>query len=397
MPYVLKHKDLDVAMVQIDPMTGVIEYVHDIYMPEELPQGCRADGSGLAEWWKLRAIPDTRDGIKSILRGLNERTCQSLMLSSYGLSLTDHYWMQPFDREMYWREINFFQNMFSEDLGNILTDDEKKEGDSEPDKMSPASSVGGDMKKKWFIRGGRRYLLKRGAGYYGQQAVNERIAVRLHEMTGWKKYVPYTIEEMTGGKERKVCSVSPIFTSEEEEFVSAYQLLANYKIPNDSSLYEALITQAVKKGMQEENVREYLEYMILTDFILTNTDRHLNNIGFLYDSEKHQYKGMAPLFDTGNSLFFDQDVIPGKGNLLEIKVNSFCKREADMLRYVRRERWQSFPELEELPGEAVKIFRKYTDMPGERAEKIADTIRQKLYYLRLFLSGTKIWKKERFW
>ena len=35
--YVLKHKDLDVAMVQIDRKSGKIEYVPDIFLPEELP------------------------------------------------------------------------------------------------------------------------------------------------------------------------------------------------------------------------------------------------------------------------------------------------------------------------------------------------------------------------
>ncbi|OUN30279.1 hypothetical protein [Blautia sp. An81] len=89
--YVLKHKDLDVAMVQIDNMTGSIEYILDIYIPEELPLGCDANGGGVKEWWKARAIPESRKGIRQVLNSLNEKTSQSLMLSAYGLSLTDHY------------------------------------------------------------------------------------------------------------------------------------------------------------------------------------------------------------------------------------------------------------------------------------------------------------------
>ena len=38
--YILKHKDLDVAMVKINPFSGRIEYVLEVYMPEELPVGC---------------------------------------------------------------------------------------------------------------------------------------------------------------------------------------------------------------------------------------------------------------------------------------------------------------------------------------------------------------------
>ena len=71
--YVLKHKDLDVAMVQIDNMTGSIEYILDIYIPEELPLGCDANGGGVKEWWKARAIPESRKGIRQVLNSLNEK------------------------------------------------------------------------------------------------------------------------------------------------------------------------------------------------------------------------------------------------------------------------------------------------------------------------------------
>lgn len=41
--YILKHKDLDAAMVKINPFSGRIEYVLEVYMPEELPAGCAED------------------------------------------------------------------------------------------------------------------------------------------------------------------------------------------------------------------------------------------------------------------------------------------------------------------------------------------------------------------
>lgn len=97
--YVLKHKDLDVAMVQIDRVTGKIEYVLEIYLSEELPVGCE-NGKEICEWWESRAIPDSRRGIQQVLNHLEEESNLSLMLSAYGLSLTDHYWMQPIGKEL---------------------------------------------------------------------------------------------------------------------------------------------------------------------------------------------------------------------------------------------------------------------------------------------------------
>ena len=396
--FILKHKDLDVAMMKMDVRTGMIEYVLSVYLPEELPAGCAPDGTGLGEWWKLRAIPDSRKGIRQVLSRLSEATSQSLMLSSYGLSLTDHYWIQPVGQELYWKDLNFYENDFTDELGDILTDSERDR--SVPDgisKLSPSVSVNGDMKKKWIIRDGGRYLLKVNPNYHSQQAVNEVIAGKLHERLGWKNYVSYDMGTIYISGRGYPCSLSPMFTSAETEFVSAYQIVADYKVPNDVSLYEALIRQAVSLGADEQEVRAFLEYMILTDFILTNTDRHLNNFGFLYDPQQHRLSGMAPLFDTGNSLFYDYDVIPHGGNLLDIPVNSFSKREADQLHCVKSDAGVKLERLAHFPEEAEALLKEYTDMTDERAAETAGTIEEKIEYLNLFFQGKKIWKKERYW
>ena len=396
--FILKHKDLDVAMMKMDVRTGMIEYVLAVYLPEELPADCAPDGTGLGEWWKLRAIPDSRKGIRQVLSRLSEETCQSLMLSSYGLSLTDHYWIQPVGQELYWKDLNFYENDFTDELGDILTDSERSRSGSDGiSKLSPSVSVNGDMKKKWIIRGGGRYLLKVNPNYHSQQAVNEVIAGKLHERLGWKNYVSYEVGTIHISGRKYPCSLSPMFTSVETEFVSAYQIVAAYKVSNDVSLYEALIRQAVSLGADEKEVRAFLEYMILTDFILTNTDRHLNNFGFIYDPRQHRLSGMAPLFDTGNSLFYDYDVIPHGGNLLDIPVNSFSKREADQLHYVKSDAGVKLERLVHFPEEAEALLREYTDMTDERAAETARTIEEKIEYLNLFFQGKKIWKKERYW
>lgn len=180
--YVLKHKDLDVAMVQIDNMTGSIEYILDIYIPEELPLGCDANGGGVKEWWKARAIPESRKGIRQVLNSLNEKTSQSLMLSAYGLSLTDHYWLQPVDREYYWKDLNFYENDFSDELGKLLTDSGELDLDFPVSKFSPSSSVNGEMRKN---------------------------------------YIPYRIDKAVIEGKNYPCSLSPLFTSQELEFVPA--------------------------------------------------------------------------------------------------------------------------------------------------------------------------------
>ena len=43
--------------------------------------------------------------------------------------------------------------------------------------------------------------------------------------------------------------------------------------------------------------------MLAADYILANTDRHLGNFGFLRDSETLDWKGLAPIYDSGTSLW----------------------------------------------------------------------------------------------
>lgn len=395
--YVLKHKDLDVAMVKIDRQSGNIDYVLDVYMPQELPLGCGKDGKGIGQWWASRAIPDSRRGIQQVLHYLGTNSSLSLMLSSYGLSLTDHYWMQPVDEELYWSGLNFYENDFSDALGDLLTDTQKVDVDTNISRFSPSSSVTGEMKKKWVIENGIRYLMKLNAGHYGQQSVNELIACRLHERLGWTGYVPYRLKTAFMDGQEIPCSFSPLFTSTELEFVSAYQLIEAFKVPNDRSVYESLIGQAVEYGMEESVVRKHLEYTILTDFILTNTDRHFNNFGFLYDSEKHRLVAMAPVFDTGNALFYDKEIIPSNNRLLDVAVTSFCQREVLMLRYVTDRTLIDFQKLTGFPDEVEELLTMYTHMPDFRAKAIAQSVEQKIEFLRLFCQGKKIWKKEIYW
>lgn len=239
--------------------------------------------------------------------------------------------------------------------------------------------------------------MKVSANDFGQQAVNELIASRLHEATGWKNYVHYEVEFAKVEGVEMPCSLNPLFTSTDLEFVSAYQLIRFLKKSNEISYYEAIIQEAAHYGLDESEVRKQLEYTIVTDFILTNTDRHFNNFGFLYDSKTKKFVSLAPIFDTGNSLFYDKERIASGDGLLDISVASFKEREADLLQYIKNTELIDLQMLKDFPAETVKYLKKYTCMPEERAEKIAETVRQKMEYLSLFQKGKKIWKKQKYW
>ena len=104
-------------------------------------------------------------------------------------------------------------------------------------------------------------------------------------------------------------------------------------------------------------MRGFLEYQILTDFVLTNTDRHLNNFGVLRDSRTLRFVQMAPIFDSGNSMFWDAPRLPERSDCTEITVNSFRKTEAELLKLVTD---RSRVRMERLPGreEIAELYAK---------------------------------------
>ena len=71
-------------------------------------------------WWRRRAIPPTRDGIRGILDSMGIRSAVELLNRSHGLSLSDQYWVKPESSDLEWDTVNFFTNPFDEELGRTL-------------------------------------------------------------------------------------------------------------------------------------------------------------------------------------------------------------------------------------------------------------------------------------
>ena len=101
------------------------------------------------------------------------------------------------------------------------------------------------------------------------------------------------------------------------------------------SYYEHFIQVCSETGLEAEYVREFLEYQIMTDFVITNTDRHFNNFGILRDTDTLKFVGMAPIFDSGNSMFWNCPNLLKGNDLLDIDVSSFAKKETGLLKYVK--------------------------------------------------------------
>ena len=199
---------------------------------------------------------------------------------------------------------------------------------------SPSASLQGDLIKKWLIVDDTRCLLKGNRGANSQQSLNEVLASMLHEKQGFANHVHYLPVKLTGSASAQYGCICEDFASETLEFIPAIDVVDSEKKDNAVSTYEHFIYVCAEHGLSEQEVRGFLEYQVLTDFVLTNTDRHLNNFGILRDSRTLKFVRMAPIFDSGNSMFWDSPRLPERSNCTEITVNSFRKTETELLKLV---------------------------------------------------------------
>ena len=169
MEFTLMHREIKVADVEMDSFYH-IKSIKNIYAAEHMPVGTMqkqdADQQALAKWWSRRTIPKGRTRLQEVLDIRNMLTSKELLKDSFGLSLSDQYWLKPEDSSVSWEQIQFFDNDFSEQFGEMML------GNLEItecfDTMTPDVTLEGQMTKAWKVRDGERVLIKGGSNPYQQ-------------------------------------------------------------------------------------------------------------------------------------------------------------------------------------------------------------------------------------
>lgn len=383
--YMLMHEDIKIALVGIDNGTVVKVRLNKKNM-DHLPFGV-FNASGLSKWLAFRGIPVTRYGIQSDLKAFGIDSTFRLMLSNYGLSLTDHYWLCELNSDYSWKNINLYTNSFKASYSLDLKDDIKSIAGRT--NFMPSASLKGDLKKKWIIDdNGIRRLVKGNYNNTCRQSLCEVFAAAMHELQGYNCYTPYSLIKISSGNDLILGCECPNFTGISTEFVSAADIIGSLKKPNDISYYELYIKSCLQMGL---DVRSFMEYQIMTDFIISNSDRHLNNFGIIRDSRALKWLHPAPIFDSGNSMFYNLQYIPVDKELLNLKVTSFLTQEIQLLRYVQD---RSVLDVSRLPDDnfLFSLLKKDSAIKDSVNERLVEAYNKKIKYFTDFQNGADIWK-----
>ena len=377
MKYTLMHKNICAADIEIDEDTGVISLIGDIYAKEHLPVGTVhimqhreiIDKAVLNKWWTGRSIPASRTGIKETLEILGIYSTELLLTKSLGLSLSDHYWVRPTDSDMTWESVNFFDNDFSDDIGDVLFGAAAKSINF--NYSSPDNTSDGNLQKRWKIINGKRCLIKSGSAPFRQEPFNEVIASLILDRLGIE-HIPYTLTWI----DDKPYSVCGNFVTKKTELISAARVMQIRPKANNENEYLHFVNIAGDLGI---DIVPMLDRMIVFDHIIANEDRHFGNFGLLRDPETLDWIGAAPIFDNGTSLWHDK--LTPQIPTAELICKPFKRTHGEQLRLVSTFDWLDLSLLDGIEDDIFNIFddervREYIDT--DRARAIAAQVRNRI-------------------
>lgn len=391
----LMHKDHIVAEITLDSSGNLARLRKNAAEIEHIPLGGQMNDIKFYEWWKDRAIPKTRQGAVTALERLGYSSTNNMLVDNLALSLTDCYWIRPLGADIGWKDVNLFNNPFEDVFGKLTFNPDDRFDLRDKTSFIPASSQG-EVQKKWCIdTDGTRFLVKGNYGDNYQQSINEVFASQLHKTQGYDNAVQYSLTEIALSDERTGlgCSCNS-FCSENVESISAWEVLQTRKIRQNESLYYPLREECVRLGIKAEDFDNFISYEIMTDYLLSNTDRHMNNISILRNPDTLQIIGMAPIYDTGNSMFFRDSMNDLKKAMSPIQTHSFIKDEKSLLKYVTD---RNLVDLNKLSHIDFSIYKHDTEERHSRIPFIKQRFEQKSYDLDVFQKGKDIWKSDRFY
>ena len=395
MKRILMNKNMEVLVAEYDSGVGVFTEVYDLYNIDYAPYILKSfynddnfnDTSfrtNLSKWFQGREIPSWRDKLDLLLHRLNIIAPSELLDKAFGLSLSAQYWLKPFDNDIKYDDINFFDNYFDyTEFMEASLSKNSKTITSEKSLKTPNNTTDGMLKKTWIIEGNTRYLLKSGYKNEILQPFNEVLASIICERLGFN-HVTYFIDTYKD----MVVSKCPCFITKDTELITAYQIKNNMNRHDSIEDYEEYIKLLENQGIEDARIK--IENMYILDFLIMNEDRHLNNFGIIRDVNTLKWLDIAPIFDNGQSLniqdYNDEEVmISGHGRLFyEIKPFD------EIIKVVKNIKRIDISKLDGVVEEFDDLLHKYqhiTNMSDRRINKLCILLNSQINKLKKLINN----------
>lgn len=296
----------DIETLHMDLEEGYLEVIDNQFLPypmkdhikttgEKDTAGSLADISVVRDWLSGRMMQPDRVNYRCILEsaGLSGDVTETedrlkVVYACHGLSMIDSYWLKKPDENLKFAEVNLRHRKISDRTYGVSILGEKEFLGL--DELAADIMTRGSFAKCWMSDAGLPELWKADR----TRGTNVRAEVSASKWCVGNRFhvVSYRAEEREG----YLCSVCRCIADDSISLVPAIDVMDycrhngnGYCIP-----FEEL----------REHFPEYYD-MTVIDYILANTDRHIENWGFMVENSTNEIGPLAPLFDFNQSLIAD--------------------------------------------------------------------------------------------
>lgn len=376
MKCILMNKNTPILLLEYNTKYNTIEKIYDIYNIEYAPLSVYNANKNISKnlvaevnkWFRNRGIPSWRKNIEKLLENLNVSTTEELLNKAYALSLSDQYWIKEQDRQIEWKDINFFENDFKYkaylDISLSNSSDKRL---NQAELKSPNNTTDGMLQKGWIIENGKRVLVK---GIYQpsrEEPINEWLASEICRRLDFY-HCDYSIDIINN----RIVSKCESFVTSDEEIISAYDIYNSEKKSNNVTDLEHYINILEKHNVPD--ARKNVENMFVLDFIIMNIDRHMKNFGVIRNVNTLEWVRTTPIFDNGESMQCDKltseiNFTDGKGKFF----TNTDKKYSEMLKKLKTIRNVDIKKLDGIVTDYKNVLEKYqpyTDATSERIRKL---------------------------
>ncbi|GHV40865.1 hypothetical protein FACS1894187_22160 [Synergistales bacterium] len=381
MDYTLMHKDVEVVNIEIHDVIGGITRIGDVDAVKHIPVGVTTGNNEinhelLNKWWTGRSIPASRQGIRGVLEKLKISSTKMLIDKCMGLSLSDQYWIRPVNSDLAWGKVNFFENSFSEDMGNVLFG---RGGDGKISLLSPNNTSDGWLRKKWIIADDKRYLVKGASEPFRQEPLNEVFATEVMCRLDIP-HVSYAVKKEERQDEKgKLYSICEDFITPQTELVSAWNIMLTQDYCDDESDYQHFLRCCDTLGIL--NAKSAMDQIFSVDFLIANTDRHLSNFGAVRNADTLEWLGIAPIYDNGTSMWHNALSIPvGKINIVESE--PFCHSHAEQIKLASSLDFVNFEKLSDIEYVVDEIYKQSPSIDSNRRKRLCRAVSNHVLLLK---------------
>lgn len=233
--------------------------------------------------------------------------------------------------------------------------------------MSPCGATDGWLKKRWKIIGEQRVLIKGGNGLVQQEPFNEAAAAAICRRLQIP-HVNYSILWEKG----KPYSVCANMTTSRQDLVSAVAIAFSGKEPHGWPTWTRFVERCEQLGIPD--ARRSVSQMLALDFLICNRDRHFGNFGAIRDAVTLEWQGMAPIYDSGTSMW--QDCYAAQIHAhADAAAKPFCSTQRAQIELVADDLdWLDFSALQDLQEELFAIYEQAHFAEPDRAAVLSRAV-----------------------